>query len=80
MRLSPKNRRWRAGLRPLVTHIFVDGDPQIDIGDSVFGVKASRIKEFAEQPPGTPTPDGRSRGDRSWVRARFDIVRAPAGV
>ncbi|MGW5152937.1 dioxygenase family protein [Rhodococcus koreensis] len=68
------------GLRPLVTHIFVDGDPQIDIGDSVFGVKESLIKEFAEQPPGTPTPDGRSLGDRSWARARFDIVLAPAGV
>ncbi|GAB2656130.1 dioxygenase [Prescottella soli] len=68
------------GLRPLVTHIFVDGDPQIDIGDSVFGVKESLIKEFAVQAPGSPTPDGRSLGDRTWARARFDIVLAPAGV
>ena len=67
-------------LRTLVTHIFVDGDPQIEIGDSVFGVKDSLIKEFAQQAPGTPTPDGRELGDRSWARARFDIVLAPAGV
>ncbi|MFD6857131.1 dioxygenase [Rhodococcus sp. NPDC060090] len=67
-------------LRTLVTHIFVDGDPQIEIGDSVFGVKDSLIKQFDAQSPGTPTPDGRSLGDRSWARARFDIVLAPAGV
>ena len=47
------------GLRTLVTHIFVDGDPQIEIGDSVFGVKDSLIKKFEPQPAGTPTPDGR---------------------
>ncbi|MFD9664499.1 dioxygenase [Rhodococcus sp. NPDC059968] len=68
------------GLRPLVTHIFVEGDPQIEIGDSVFGVKDSLIKEFAAQAPGTPTPDGRRLGDQPWARARFDIVLAPAGV
>ncbi|MFD6893787.1 dioxygenase [Rhodococcus sp. NPDC060086] len=67
-------------LRTLVTHIFVDGDPQIEIGDSVFGVKDSLIKQFDAQSPGTPTPDGRSLSDRSWARARFDIVLAPAGV
>jgi hydroxyquinol 1,2-dioxygenase len=68
------------GVRTLVTHIFVDGDPQIEIGDSVFGVKDSLITEFAPQVPGTPTPDGRDLGDRSWARARFDIVLAPDGV
>lgn len=67
-------------LRTLVTHIFVDGDPQLEIGDSVFGVKDSLVKEFAQQAPGTPTPDGRDLGDRSWARARFDIVLAPEGV
>jgi len=67
-------------LRTLVTHIFVDGDPQIEIGDSVFGVKDSLIKEFTQQAPGTPTPDGRDLGDHNWTRARFDIVLAPAGV
>ncbi|AKE91330.1 dioxygenase family protein [Rhodococcus aetherivorans] len=67
-------------LRTLVTHIFVDGDPQIEVGDSVFGVKNSLIKEFAQQAPGTPTPDGGDLGDHTWARARFDFVLAPAGV
>ncbi len=65
-------------LRTLVTHIFVDGDPQIDIGDSVFGVKDSLIKRFGHQDPATPTPDGRDLAGRSWSRTRFDIVLAPA--
>ena len=64
-------------LRTLVTHIFVDGDPQIAAGDSVFGVKDSLIKHFTEQPPSTPTPDGRDLASQSWTRARFDIVLAP---
>ncbi|MEF3120123.1 dioxygenase [Kocuria flava] len=65
------------GLRTLVTHIFVEDDPQLAIGDSVFGVQDSLIKRFDTQPPGTPTPDGRELGDREWARARFDIVLAP---
>ncbi|ANE03730.1 dioxygenase [Corynebacterium crudilactis] len=63
--------------RPLVTHIFAKGDPQLGIGDSVFGVKDSLIKEFSEQPAGSTTPDGRDLGDKTWSRARFDIVVAP---
>jgi hydroxyquinol 1,2-dioxygenase len=63
-------------LRTLVTHIFVRGDEQLT-SDSVFGVRESLVKDFAEQPPGTPTPDGRDVGDRPWARARFDIVLAP---
>ncbi|EMY32293.1 intradiol ring-cleavage dioxygenase [Arthrobacter crystallopoietes BAB-32] len=66
-------------LRTLVTHIFVDGDPQIEIGDSVFGVKDSLIKTFEQQPAGTPTPNGRQL-DGTWARTRFDIVLAPAGT
>ena len=66
--------------RTLITHIFVRGDRQIEIGDSVFGVKESLIKDFHEQSPGTPTPDGRDLGGRTWTRARFDIVLAPAGA
>ncbi|MFL4475408.1 hydroxyquinol 1,2-dioxygenase, partial [Paeniglutamicibacter sp. MACA_103] len=65
------------GLRTLVTHIFVDGDPQLEIGDSVFGVKDSLIKRFTEQPAGTPAPDGRDLGTAAWARTRFDIVLAP---
>ncbi|GGJ65625.1 dioxygenase family protein [Streptomyces brasiliensis] len=66
------------GTRTLVTHIFPEGDP-IGEKDSVFGVKASLIKSFEQQPVGTPTPDGRPL-DSSWSRVRFDIVLAPAGV
>lgn len=65
------------GKRTLVTHIFVRGDELID-SDTVFGVKDSLIKNFVEQPSGTPTPDGRDIGDKSWARADFDIVLAPA--
>jgi hydroxyquinol 1,2-dioxygenase len=65
------------GYRRLVTHIFVRGDDLL-ASDSVFGVKESLVKYFAVQPVGTPTPDGRDLGDRSWARTRFDIVLAPA--
>jgi hydroxyquinol 1,2-dioxygenase len=67
-------------LRTLVTHMFVDGDPQIEIGDSVFGVKDSLIKRFETQPAGTPTPDGRDLVNQDWARTRFDVVLAPAQV
>ncbi|WP_260836637.1 intradiol ring-cleavage dioxygenase [Gordonia amarae] len=66
------------GCRRLVTHIFVRGDELLD-RDSVFGVKESLIKDFAEQPAGTATPDGRAI-DGPWTRARFDIVLAPAAT
>jgi hydroxyquinol 1,2-dioxygenase len=65
------------GYRTLVTHIFVEGDPQIEIGDSVFGVKDALIKVFEPQHAGTPTPDGRVLPGH-WTRTRFDIVLAPA--
>ena len=65
------------GQRTLVTHIFVEGDQQIEIGDSVFGVKESLIKKFQEQPAGTPTPNGRDLTGTTWTRTRFDIVLAP---
>jgi hydroxyquinol 1,2-dioxygenase len=66
------------GLRTLVTHIFVRGDDLLS-SDSVFGVKESLVKEFVEQPADAATPDGRDLGGRTWSRARFDIVLAPAG-
>lgn len=65
-------------LRTLVIHIFVEGDPQLEIGDSVFGVKDSLIKRFETQSAGTPTPDGRDLAGEEWARTRFDIVLAPA--
>jgi protocatechuate 3,4-dioxygenase beta subunit len=63
------------GMRTLITHIFVSGDPLLD-SDVVFGVRPSLIRDFARQPPGTPTPDGRDLAGRSWTRACFDIVLA----
>lgn len=64
------------GHRTLVTHIFVRGDEQLGIGDSVFGVKESLIKDFEHHPAGTVAPDG-STLDRQWSQVRFDIVLAP---
>jgi hydroxyquinol 1,2-dioxygenase len=64
------------GLRRLVTHIFVRGDDLLG-SDSVFGVRDSLVKDFAVQPAGTPTPDGRDLGDREWSRVRFDVVLPP---
>ena len=78
MRASHLHFMVRAeGLRTLVTHIFVRGDELLD-RDSVFGVRSSLVLDFEPQPAGTPTPDGRDLGDRTWSRARFDIVLAPA--
>jgi hydroxyquinol 1,2-dioxygenase len=65
-----------AGKRTLVTHIFVRGDELLR-SDTVFGVKQSLIRDFAQQPTGTPTPDGRDLTGRTWSRVRFDIVLAP---
>ena len=62
------------GMRELITHIFVDGDPHL-AGDAVFGVKQSLIKRFVEEPAGA-APDGRVM-DRPWCRVRFDVVLAP---
>jgi hydroxyquinol 1,2-dioxygenase len=68
-----------AGKRTLVTHIFVRGDELLD-RDAVFGVKESLVMDFEREAAGTPAPDGRDLGGRSWSRVRFDIVLAPAGV
>lgn len=66
------------GLRTLVTHIFVRGDELLKT-DTVFGVKDSLVKDFAQHPSSTPTPDGRALHP-AWARVRFDIVLAPAGT
>ncbi len=67
------------GLRTLVTHIFVSGDELLE-RDSVFGVRDSLVMDFAPQPPGTPTPDGRDLGARDWSRVTFDVILAPAAA
>ena len=77
-RLAPALHGHGAGTaHPRHAHLR-RGDPQIEIGDTVFGVKDSLIKKFEQQPAGTPTPDGRDLGDQTWARTRFDIVLAPA--
>jgi hydroxyquinol 1,2-dioxygenase len=67
------------GKRTLVTHIFVRGD-ELLTRDAVFGVRDSLVRDFEQQPAGTPTPEGRDLGDRAWSRVCFDIVLAPAGA
>ncbi|WP_454104940.1 hypothetical protein [Kocuria marina] len=62
-----------------MTHIFVEGDPRLEAGDSVFGVKDSLIKTFETHDANEPTPDGRSLDD-SWASTRFDVVLAPEDV
>ena len=64
------------GFRRLVTHIFVEGDPQL-ADDSVFGVKDSLIKTFHSRRADEIAPDGHAPG-RAWKSVRFDIVLPPA--
>lgn len=67
------------GRRTLITHIFVRGD-ELLTRDAVFGVRESLIKAFTRHAPGTPAPDGRDLGGRSWSSVEFDIVLAPEGA
>ena len=60
------------GHRRLVTHIFVEGDPQL-ADDSVFGVKQSLVKKFVRHSAGTVAPDSSSPAT-SWSQTTFDIV------
>jgi hydroxyquinol 1,2-dioxygenase len=62
------------GHRPLITHVFVDGDPYLR-SDAVFGVKDSLIGQFTEHNGGT-APDGTQPGGR-WMRIEFDLVLVP---
>jgi hydroxyquinol 1,2-dioxygenase len=61
------------GYRPLITHVFVDGDPYLR-SDAVFGVKDSLIGRFTEHTGGT-APDGSPRYGR-WTQVTFDLVLA----
>jgi hydroxyquinol 1,2-dioxygenase len=64
------------GYRRLVTHIFVEGDPQL-ADDSVFGVKQSLVKKFERFPAGAVAPDS-STPATNWSRTTFNIVLPPA--
>jgi hydroxyquinol 1,2-dioxygenase len=65
-----------AGKRTLITHTFVRGDEYLS-RDAVFGVKQSLVRDVTQHQAGTPTPDGRDVGNRTWASTRFDIVLAP---
>ena len=54
--------------RTLGTHNLVRGD-ELLASDTVFGVKKSLVKDFEQQPVGTPT-DGREI-EVTWSRTRF---------
>ena len=59
------------GYEPVVTHIFVRGDPYID-SDAVFGVKESLIVPFVRDAP----PSGEAgAGSPAWT-AKFDFTLA----
>jgi hydroxyquinol 1,2-dioxygenase len=60
--------RRAAGRVPVLTHVFVAGDPHL-ASDAVFGVKDSLVVDVADHEPGT-APDGR---DGPWSSFPFDI-------
>jgi hydroxyquinol 1,2-dioxygenase len=67
------------GYEPLVTHVFVDGDPYLD-SDAVFGVKNSLVDAFPIQEPGA-APDGKIM-NAPWRRLnyRFGLKQAPVAA
>lgn len=62
-----------AGYRPLITHVFAQGDPYLDT-DAVFGVKSSLITPFERHEPGA-APDGK-RMETPFYTARYDFTLA----
>ncbi len=63
------------GYEPLITHVFVAGDPYLD-SDAVFGVKNELITEFARCEPGI-APDGTPR-DAPYDTMSYNLVLAQA--
>ncbi|MFD4441956.1 intradiol ring-cleavage dioxygenase [Nocardia sp. NPDC058519] len=59
--------------RPLITHIFVAGDPYLDC-DAVFGVKENLVVEAVHHVDGT-APNGTHPQD-GWTSITFDLVLA----
>ncbi|MFI7528732.1 intradiol ring-cleavage dioxygenase [Nocardia salmonicida] len=59
--------------RPLITHIFVAGDPYLDC-DAVFGVKENLVVEAVHHAD-TTAPDG-TRPQDGWAAITFDLVLA----
>ena len=64
------------GFEPVVTHIFVRGDPYLD-SDAVFGVKESLIVPFEPEEDGGAADGGAGGGRPCWT-AKFDFTLAAA--
>jgi len=63
------------GYESVTTHVFADGDPDLD-SDAVFGVKSELIAPVVAHEPGR-APDGREMQGPYWS-ITYDIVLAPA--
>ncbi|MEV0685316.1 intradiol ring-cleavage dioxygenase [Nocardia sp. NPDC050378] len=61
------------GFRPLITHIFLAGDPYLDC-DAVFGVKENLVVEPVHHTD-TAAPDG-THPQGGWASITFDLVLA----
>jgi len=59
------------GYKPVVTHLFQEGDQYIDT-DVVFGVKEALITAFRKQPPGK-APNGETM-TQDWYLVTYDFV------
>src|SRR5262249_40462885 len=64
------------GCRPLVTHLFAEGDRYLD-SDAVFAVKSSLVRRYIERPAGV-APDGNNRSE-PYVHLHADFVLRGAG-
>lgn len=72
--MRPAHLHFKAeapGHRPLITHIFVAGDPYL-ANDAVFGVKDSLVVKAEHHTSGT-APDG-TRPEDAWTSMTFDLV------
>ncbi|MEU3460714.1 dioxygenase [Streptomyces sp. NPDC006733] len=75
--MRPAHLHFKAtapGHRPLITHVFVAGDPYLGC-DAVFGVKDSLVVAVDHHTAGT-APDG-SHAQGAWTSMAFDLVLVP---
>ena len=62
------------GFEPLITHVFVEGDPYLD-SDVVFGVKDELISAVSQHDDAT-MPDGEAASG-PWYRMKYDFRLRP---